>query len=265
MQQTRIRKTSGLILLVAGGLQLLLLLISMLTSLYFPVQYDMRPDWSYALIALLLLGIMALGIFQIRRPDAPTALSHYSGILIGLILGTVAAILLYTPLGLPLSYAALGLPWLIGILINGPAGVSSIPLPFALLSVALYLVFAASSWLCAYLVVRRGGLVRQGLWSSIQAALATFLSTILTFSLIDMIAFFVFHQGSSLFAPSSIPGFSSLANYTASYMGIVQTLALWLLLPVILGLLLAIPSAFFSRGLIRSARFAGAEQANSEA
>ncbi len=265
MQQTRRNKTFGLILLVAGGLQLALLLISMLTSLFFPVQDGMRPDWSYALIALLLLAIMALGISQMRRQSVPPALSQYAGIPVGLILGIVSAILLSTPLGLLLSYAALGLPWLIGILITGPAGVSSISLPFTLLSVALYLVFAACSCFCACLVVRRGGLVRQGLWSSIQAALATFLSTILTFSLIDMVAFFGFHQGGSLFAPSSFPGFSPLANYAASYMGIVQTLVLWLLVPVILALLLAIPSAFFSRSLTLRARFAATERTDSEA
>jgi hypothetical protein len=265
MQQTRTSKTFGLILLVAGGLQLLLLLISMITSLFFPVEDEMRPDWSYILITLLLLGIIALGISSMRQRHIPPALSQHLGIPVGLMLGILSAILLYTPLRLLLFYAALGLPWLIGILFTSPGDVYSISLPFALVSVALYLVFAACFCLCVSSVVQRGGSVRQGLWSSIQAALATFPSTTLTFSLIDIVAYFVFHRESDLAAPSSFSSFSPLVNYMASYMGIVQLLAIWLLVPVVLGLLLAIPSAFFSRGpTLRSGSLA-AERANDKA
>ncbi len=266
MQQTRTSKTSGLILLVAGGLQLVLLITSMVTSFFFPAEDGMRPDWSYALIALLLLSIIALGTSQIRRPQVPPPLSQQVGIPVGLILGILSALLLYIPgLGVPLTSAAFGLPWLIGMLITDPAGVFSISLPFALTSVVLYMVFAASYCLCASQVVRRRGLVRQGLWSSIQAVLATFLSTALAFSLIDIIAYFVFHRGSSLAAPSSFSDFSPLANYVASYKGMVQLLALWLLVPVVFGLLLALPSAFFSRGPTFRSGFSAAERANDDA
>jgi hypothetical protein len=163
-------------------------------------------------------------------------------------LGIASAILLFIPgLGLALAWATLGLPWLIGILIQSPATLSSISPLFALLSTALYAVFSTIYAMCSFQVARRSGSVKQGLWSSILAVMATFLGASLTFSFIDMAAYFIFHTGSGLVAPSSIPGLGPLVNYIASYQVSVEFMAFWLLTPVILGLLIALVSSFFSR------------------
>jgi len=241
-------KIYGSILAGAGGLLFLLLVTSIVTSFFFPAQSGMQPNWPYYLIALLLLSIVALGVYQIRASREPLPLSRKAAIPVGLILGVALAILLYIPaFGVALIWAAFGLPWLIGILIMSPTSIASVSPLFALISVALYLVFAVSYCLCAVRVARHSGSVKQGLWSSVQAALATRLGTVLMFSFIDIIAYFIFHTGSDLIAPSSFFGFSALMSYTVSYKSIVQLLMIWLLMPVILSLLLAIPSAFFAR------------------
>jgi hypothetical protein len=137
---------------------------------------------------------------------------------------------------------------LIGVLIQDPAGIFSISPLFALISTAIYLVFAACYSLCAIQITRRNGSAKQGIWSSIQAAMATFLGTALTFTIIYTTTYFVFHLGSDIIAPSSIAGVSPLVNYIASYQDIVVKMtAFWLLTPVILGLLIAFVSASISR------------------
>jgi hypothetical protein len=256
MYHTKTRNTYGLILLSAALLQFVLLVTSTVTSFIFFGEHGIQPQWSSYLIALSLLGIIAVGVSQIRTPRETTQFPQRVDIPLGLSLGIVSAILLYIPgLGIALLWAAFGLPMLIGVLLQSPSTISSISPLFALLSVALYIVFAASYSLCAYLVTRRSGSVRQGIWSSALAALATFLGTSLMFSFIDMVAYFLFHTGSGLVAPSSYPDISPLVNYIASYQDTVLLMAIWLLPTVILGLLIALITALISRHIFSKPTF----------
>ncbi len=248
MQQVNTRQIYAWFLLSTALLQFALLVTSMITSFFIPVEHDMRPQWPSYLIALVLLGIAAVGTYQIRTQQETISLSQRVGIPCGLSLGIVSAILLSTHgLGMTLAWATLGLPWLIGLLIQSPAGIASISPMFALVSVSLYVVFAASYSTCAFLVTRRGGSVKQGIWSSVLAGLATCLGTTLTFSLIDIAASYFFHTRSDLFAPSSFHDISPLVNYIVSYQGLVALIAIWLLIPVILGLLITLVSSYISR------------------
>ncbi len=246
MKQGNTSTISALFLLSAALLQFLLLLISMITSFFLPAESGMQPQWPSYLIALALLTISAVSAYQLRTQRETTPFSRRVDVPLGLSLGIVSAILLFLPgLGLALAWATLGLPWLIGILFQSPATMSSISPLFALFSAALYAVFSTISTLCSLQVVRQSGSVKQGLWSSILAVMATLLGASLTFSCIDVVAYFLFHTGSGLVAPSSLPGFSPLVNYIASYQGSVQFIAFWLLTPVIVGLLIALVSSFF--------------------
>lgn len=246
MQQRNGSSRYALFLLIAALLQFTLLAISMITSFFLPAEAGMQPQWPPYLIALVLLSISAVGAYQLRRPSVATSLAQRVGIPLGLSIGIVSAILLFIPgLSLLLAAATLGLPWLIAILIQSPATIASISPLFALLSIALYAVFLAVYASCSFRVIQRSGSVKQGLWSSVLAVMATFLGASLTFSLIDVVAYFIFHTGSGLVAPSSIAGLSPLMNYIASYQGVVELMAFWLLTPVILGLLLTLIGSFF--------------------
>jgi hypothetical protein len=246
MQQSKTRNIYGLILLSAALLQFVLLVISMITSFFLPAESGMQPQWSSYLIALVLLGISAVGAYQLRTQRETTPFSQRVDVPLGLSLGIASAILLFLPgLGIALAWAAFGLPWLIGI--PPLASFSGISPLFALLSTALYAVFSTIYALCSLQVTRRSGSVKQGFWSSILAAMATLLGASLTFSCIDVAAYFIFHTGSGLVAPSSLPGFGPLVNYIASYQGSVEFIAFWLLTPVIVGLLIALVSSFISR------------------
>lgn len=248
MQQSRTNKLYGLILLSAALLQFALLATSMITSLFFPAESGMQPNWSSYLIVLILLSIAAIGAYQIHTLQGTAPLAPRVGVLPGLILGIALAILLSIHgLGVLLFYAALGLPWLIVILIQNPATLSSVSGWLVLLSFALYTVIAILYSICSYRVTRRNGSARQGIWSGVLAALTTFLGATLTFSLINSISFFVFHTGSDAFAPSSFPGFSVLMNYLGSYQNIVELIVTWLLVPAMLGLLFALAMAFAAR------------------
>lgn len=248
MKQGNASTISALFLLSAALLQFALLIISMITSFFLPAESGMQPQWPSYLIALILLGIAAIGAYQLRTQREATPFSQRVDVPLGLALGIVSAILLFLPgLGLALAWATLGLPWLIAILLQSPATLASVSPFFALLSTALYAVFSTIYAICSFQVARRSGSVKQGLWSSVLAVLATFLGASLAFSFIDMAAYFIFHTGSVLVAPSSIPGFSPLVNYIASYQGTVQLMASWLLTPVIVGLMIVLLSSFFSR------------------
>ncbi len=246
MERRNINIISALFLLSAALLQFVLLVISMIASFSLPAEADMQPQWSSYLIALVLLGIAAVGAFQLRRQRETALFFQKVAVPLGLGLGIVSAILLYLPdLGAALTWATLGFPWLIVLLFSDPTTIASTAPLFALLSIALYAVFAAVYIICFFLVAQRSGSVKQGLWSSIQAVMATFLGVSLTFSFIDIVAYFIFHTGSGLVAPSSIPGFSPLVNYIASYQSIVGSMAFWLLTPVVLGLLVTLVCSFF--------------------
>jgi hypothetical protein len=242
MKQGNTSIISALFLPGAALLQFMLLVISMITSFSFPVEAEAQPRWSIYLIALVLLGIAVVGAYQLRTQRGTTPFSQRVAVLLGLSLGIVSAILLYLPgFGLGLYWLTLVLYWLIFM----PTTILSLP-PFVVpLSIAFYAVFATIYVICFFLVARRSGSVKQGLWSSVQAVMATFLGVSLTFSFIDIAAYFIFHMGSGLFGPSSIPGFSRLVNYIASYQRIVDGMALWLLAPVILGLLVTLVCSFF--------------------
>jgi hypothetical protein len=208
----------------------------------------MQLQWPSYFIALALLGISAVGAYQLRTHRELTPFSHRLDVPLGLSLGIVSAILLLIPgLGVALAWATLGFPWLIVILFQSPATIASISPLFALLSIALYTVFSVTYAICAFQGTRRSGSVKQGLWSCTLAIMATLLGASLTFSFIEMAAYFIFHTGNGLVAPSSIAGFSPLMNYVASYQGSVQFMAFWLLTPVVLGFLIALVSSFFSR------------------
>lgn len=248
MQQAKTRKIYGLILLSAAVLQFTLLVISMGTSFFFPGGYDMQPQWWSYLLALILLGIAAVGVYQIRTPRETTSGSQRVDVSLGLSLGIISAILLSIPgLASLLYWSALGLPLLIGVLIQSPASISSISPLLALTSVALYVAFAATYSIRAYQATRRSGSVKQGMWSSTRDVMASFLSTTLLFSFMNTIMYFFFHTGSGLVWPSSVPGMSPLANYIASYQDIVRLIATWLLVPVIVGLLIAFISSLIAR------------------
>ncbi len=254
MQQSKTRNIYGLILLSAALLQFVLLVASMVTSVFFLGGHGMQLEWPSLLLALVLLGIAAVGVYQIRTPRETTPVSQRISVAPGFGLGIILAILLYLPgLGIMLTWAAFGLPMLIGILLQNPSGIATISPLLALISTALYAIFAIRYSICVYQVTRRGGSVKQGMWSCILEVMATFLGTALTFSFIDMVAYFFFHTGSGLVAPSSWPGVSPLVNYIASYQGSVQSMAIWLLTPVIVGLLIALVSSFISRRTSRPA------------
>lgn len=249
MQQVKMNKIYGSILAGVGGLLFLSLVASMVASFFIPVPGGlMQPDWSHYLIALFLLSIVASGVYQIRTSREPLPFPRKVALPVGLILGIILAILLYIPgVGIALAWATFGLPMLIFVLIQSPASISSTSPLFALVSTALYLVFALSYCLCAFRVARHSGSVKQGLWSSVQAFLATALGVVFAFSLLDIVAHFLFHTSSSLIVPGTFPGFSDLMNYLANYKSLVQLLVVWLLAPAMFGLLLAIPTAFFAR------------------
>ncbi len=244
MRQTTRRNISGLILFCGAALQLTLLITSMVTSFFFPPNYGMRPQWPSYLLAVLLLGITVVGFSRIRtsretqRIDLP----------LGLTLGAASAILLFIPgLGITLFYAALGFPLLSGILIQDPAGLASVSPLLALISTALYVIFAAVYSVCAFRATRRSGSVKQGMQSSALAVMATFLSTTLLFSFLYATTSLFLHRANDLLAPSTFPGISPLVNDIASYQSVVQLTADWLLAPVTLGLLIALLTSWASR------------------
>jgi hypothetical protein len=155
-------------LFCGAALQLTLLITSMVTSFFLPPPlYDsMQPQWPSYLLAVLLLGIAVVGFSQMRRARETQRID----LPLGLALWAVSAILLFIPsLGIALFYAAFGFPLLIGVLVQDPAGLSSVSLLFALISTALYVVFAAVYSLCAFRATRRSGSVKQGMQSSALA------------------------------------------------------------------------------------------------
>jgi hypothetical protein len=244
MSQTPTRNITGLILLSGAALQFVLLVASMVTSFFLPSQYGMQPALPSYLIAVFLLGIAAVGLYQIRT----SRVSQRIGLPLGLTLGAVSAILLFIPsLSVSLAGAAFGLPMLIVVLVQGPATLSSVSPLFALISTALYVVFATIYSVCASQATRRSGSVKQGMQSSGVAVIATFLGNTLVFSFIYVITFLLLHKTNELVAPSSIPEVSPLVNFIASYQSVVQLTAAWLLVPVVLGLLIALITAFLSR------------------
>ena len=239
MQRVNTRQIYALFLLSTALLQFALLVTSMITSFFSLVKYGIQPQWPSYLTALVLLGIAAVGTYQIRTQQETIPLSQRVGIPCGLSLGIVSAILLSIPhnVGITLGWAAIGLPMLIGLLIQDPAGISSISPMFALVSVSLYVVFAASYSICAFLVTQRDGSVKQGIWSSVLASMATYLGMTLTFVFIEIVTNF------SQPANDRVP----LVNHIAGYHGLVDSITMILLTPVILALLIALVSSYISR------------------
>jgi membrane-anchored protein YejM (alkaline phosphatase superfamily) len=231
-------------LLSGAALQFVFLVASMVISFFLPSQYGMQPEWPSYLIAMSLLGIAAVGLYQIRTSRETQRI----GLLLGLTLGTVSAILLFIPgLGVSLAWATFGLPMLIVVLVQGSATLASVSPLFALISTALYVVFATIYSICASQATRRSGSVKRGMQSSGVAIMATFLSTTLVFSFIYVITSLLLHKANGLVAPSSIPEVSPLMNFIASYQSAVQLTATWLLVPVVLGLFIALITALLSR------------------
>lgn len=256
MRQTKTRKIYGLILLSGAALQFTLLVASMVTSFFLPPQYGIQPQWSSYLIAVFLLGIAAVGLYQIRTSRETQRI----GLPLGLTLGAASAILLFIPdLGVSIAWAALGLPMLIGVLVQDPAALASVSPLLALISTALYVVFATIYSVCTYQATRHSGSVKQGMQSSAVAVMATFLSTTLLFSLIYAITYLLLHRANELIAPSSLPGVSPFVNDIASYQSAVQLTATWLLVPAVLGLLIALVTAFISRRATPRSAFVAAD------
>lgn len=248
MQRAKVKTISGWILLSAAVLQFVLLLSSMVASFFLPADSGMWPQWSSYLIALVLLGIVVVGIRQIwaRHETAPLSLSI--DVPLGLILGIVAGVvLMIRGLGLLLGWASFGLPMLVGILLQGPNAIYSISWFFALTAVALYGAFIIIYNTCYNQVIRSGGTIKAGIWSCMLAIMATFLGASLTFSLSETIAYLGFHVGNDMIGASSIPGFSQLMNALASYQGAVALIALWLLTPVLLSLLVVLIRSLIRR------------------
>ena len=244
MRQTKTGKISGFILLSGAALQFILFVASMGTSFLLPPQYDMQPQWPSYLIAVFLLGIAAVGLYQIRTARETLRIS----LPLGLTLGAISASLLFIPgLGVSLFWAAFGLPMLIVVVVQNPATLASVSPLFALISTALYVVFAIIYSICAFQATRRSGSVKQGMQSSGVAVMATFLCATLLFTLIYAIASLFLHRANELIAPSTFPEVSPLVNAIASYQSVVQLMATWLLVPVVLGLLIALVTAFLSR------------------
>jgi hypothetical protein len=239
MQRVNTRQIYALFLLSTALLQFALLVTSMITSFFSLVKYGIQPQWPSYLTALVPLGIAAAGTYQIRTQQEIIPLSQRVGIPCGLSLGIVSAILLSIPhnVGITLGWAAIGLPMLIGLLIQDPADISSISPMFALVSVSLYVVFAASYSICAFLVTRHDGSVKQGIWSSDLASMATYLGMTLTFVFIEIVTNF------SQPANDRVP----LVNHIAGYHGLVDSITMILLTPVILALLIALVSSYISR------------------
>ena len=244
MRQTKTRNISGFILLSGAALQFTLFIASMGTSFLLPLQDGMQPQWPSYLIAVFLLGIAAVGLSQIRTSRETQRIA----LPLGLTLGAVSAMLLFIPgLGMNLAWAAFGLPMVMIVLVQDPATLASVSPLFALISTALYVVFATIYSVCASQATRRSGSVKQGMQSSTVAVMATFLSTTLWFTLIYAITSLFLHRANELVAPSSLPEVSPLVNFIASYQRAVQLIATWLLVPVVLGLLIALVTAFLSR------------------
>ena len=250
MKQGNTSNLLALFLLSAALLQFTLLLISIISTFFMPVQARMQPQLISFLIALVLLGIATVGARQLHTQQKTTSFSPRLDIPLGLSLGVISAVLLFIPgLGPALAWATLGFPWLIGLLILSPTSLATISPLFILLSTALYVVFLATYATCSCQVTRRTGSVREGLLSSFQAVMATLLGASLTFTFIDVVAYFIFHTGSALVRASSLADLSPLMNYVISYQGAVAAILFWSFIPVVLGLLISLASAFLSSAL----------------
>ncbi|BCL81708.1 hypothetical protein ccbrp13_41730 [Ktedonobacteria bacterium brp13] len=244
MQQTKMSKLYGLILLGAAVLLCVLLAISMITALFFPVESGMQPYWAAYLSLVIPGGIAAIGVYQLRTTRETPFFSQRLSIPLGLSLGILLAILLYIPgIGMLVQWSSIGLEMLIGLigltLIN-PSSINSISPLFALVSIVYNAVFIVCYSISAYQTTRHSGSLKKGMWSCLIAIIATYLGTTLTFTFIDIIAHFIFHKGSELFSPSTVAGFSPLLNYMASAYSYMTTTAIVLISPAVLGLLIAL-------------------------
>ncbi|HTI14830.1 MAG TPA: hypothetical protein VL461_09710 [Dictyobacter sp.] len=260
MQKSNMGSMWSLMLLGAALLMFVLQVISIIGSFFWPVQEGLQSSWPSYLIVLVLAGLVVIGAFLVRTRQEIPVFSQRIAIPSGLILGMVAAILLYIPgVNIALFWAAFGLAWLIALLFQNPATLGSVSWLFALISIALYVVFAAVYSTCACVVTQRSSSIKQGMWSSFIAVVATFLGTVLIFTLIDAIAHFFFHTESNVVSLAPVSGVSPLLSFIVSYQGIVEIVAMWLIIPVIVGMLVSLISASIARRTIGSSTLASAE------
>ena len=244
MQQTKMSKLYGLILLGAAVLLCVLLAISMITALFFPAESGMQPSWIAYLSLVIPVGIAVICVYQLRTTRETPLFSQRLSIPLGLSLGILVAILFYIPgIGMLVLWSSIGpemLIGLIGLALINQNSIDSISPIFALVSITYNAVFVICYSISAYQTTRHSGSLKKGMWSCLIAIIATYLATTLTSTFINVIVYFIFHKRSELFSPSTIAGFSPLLNYMASAYSYMTTTAVVLIAPAVLGLLIAL-------------------------
>lgn len=236
-KQSNPQKWPAYILFFVAGLQLLLVLASLIASTVSNNPSAQISVWTY-LILLVPLFYIVIAIYEYRTTKKATwtlcRIATYTGIILGILLG----ILLMVPGG--------GLALLIGpftLFYHLYALVTGIPLaPFVIVagSVLAALVPMVAYGLCAWLSIKKIGAIKDGLGSALlAAAIATIIA-----SLIAAIIYHLPLLWSASATSTDIHGVGSLGyaaplpmlNYLMSYYGLFQACMYLLVTQLLLAL-----------------------------
>lgn len=200
MRSRRNNRIPGLLLFMVSLVLLIWLAISVIVNLNSP---QVRPDMGLSLLGLVgLAGIVVVSFFMMREMRPNLLAVHRVGILTGCVLGLLIGcgmglllmgndlrilMFFYFAAALPIMLVILG-----SLLSGGTVGFDpALVVTGSLVQLALIVVLGR----CAFIIVRRGGSVRQGIIGAFIAAISTTVISTFIFSVFEALRAYAYYQG----------------------------------------------------------------------